>query len=57
MTEQFEIGDVVALKSGGPDMTVNFVEESNGILRIWCIWFFNGEPKNDSFPAQTLQKA
>jgi uncharacterized protein YodC (DUF2158 family) len=32
----FKKGDVVTLKSGGPKMTVNRVEDDG---KLWCIWF------------------
>ena len=40
--EPLKIGDVVGLKSGGPLMTVNNLDVSEG--RVWCIWFdYSGE--------------
>lgn len=36
MTEQFKPGDVVVLKSGGPSMTVESIEEDGGVS---CCWF------------------
>ncbi len=31
----FQIGDVVMLKSGGPEMTVSFTKGDE----VWCMWF------------------
>jgi len=46
--EQFKIGDVVTLRSGGPDMTVDAIlkpeDESSG-PRIRCYWFEKDKPK------------
>ena len=52
MPQQFQIGDVVQLKSGGPTMTV--VGEHQGDLL--CRWFANESvPKDGSFPAAALK--
>lgn len=32
----FKVGDVVKLKSGGPDMTINRIEDVN---HFRCVWF------------------
>jgi uncharacterized protein YodC (DUF2158 family) len=36
MAEQWKIGDVVRLKSGGPKMTVKLVGQHES---VWCHWF------------------
>ncbi|WP_017932283.1 YodC family protein [Robiginitomaculum antarcticum] len=48
---QFEIGQIVRLKSGGPKMTIKGADED-----AWaCQWFDrNGKIHNDSFPASML---
>ena len=33
---EFQIGDVVMLKSGGPRMTVESIESEE---KVWCTWF------------------
>ena len=38
---QFKIGDVVKLKSGGPDMTVKEINTENRY--ITCVYFYNGD--------------
>ena len=53
---QFEAGDKVQLKSGGPVMTVESTEENT----VNCIWF-EGKSGNksvvrNSFPAVVLEK-
>lgn len=35
----FKIGDVVRLKSGGPSMTVSYVEELGSISVYNTVWF------------------
>ncbi|MGL6635861.1 YodC family protein [Aeromonas veronii] len=37
----YSIGDVVYLNSGGPYMTVTYVDALDNELR--CKWFFNGQ--------------
>jgi len=51
---EFKKGDVVELVSGGPDMTVTFVGDSE----ITVHWFGNHNEKSlwDRFPAEALQK-
>lgn len=40
MTAEFRIGDVVRLKSGGPDMTITAMEAEEGAdeTRIFAVW-------------------
>jgi uncharacterized protein YodC (DUF2158 family) len=52
MSAPFQIGDVVELKSGGPDMTVESIED----LKASCVWFDKGDMKRALFPSNTLQK-
>jgi uncharacterized protein YodC (DUF2158 family) len=33
---EFQVGDVVSLKSGGPEMTVESIESDGNVL---CTWF------------------
>ena len=52
--QPFEKGDVVRLKSGGPKMTVDEVEES----QVYCVWFDDKNTrKQDRFEAATLEAA
>lgn len=50
MSNTFNVGDVVQLKSGGPVMTVSEVDGTN----IWCIWFDKTDQKGGSFHPATL---
>jgi uncharacterized protein YodC (DUF2158 family) len=36
MPEQFKVGDIVQLKSGGPKMTVESIESTGA---AFCVWF------------------
>lgn len=37
--DEIVAGDTVRLKSGGPIMTVEWVEEQYGVITAYCIWF------------------
>ena len=51
---EFKAGDVVQLKSGGPNMTV---ERINDDRSLWCVWFEGGKPDYKAFPAVALKPA
>lgn len=53
---QFQVGDVVELKSGGPNMTVTGTAPLNGKPHVFVAWFLNGEPKAFHFPPEALKK-
>jgi uncharacterized protein YodC (DUF2158 family) len=48
-----EVGDVVTLKSGGPDMTVEAVYPDTN--QVKCVWFEGGKRSNDVFFIKTLE--
>jgi uncharacterized protein YodC (DUF2158 family) len=52
MADQFKVGDVVQLKSGGPRMTVSEVgnEAFTNQFKIWCVWFTKAKdgPKQET---------
>jgi uncharacterized protein YodC (DUF2158 family) len=54
----FKPGDVVCLKSGGPDMTVELVETSShsGTV-VTCIWFIERTLYRASLPVCALCSA
>ena len=58
---EFKKGDVVRLKSGGPKMTIDSVDEygsgNKSNIRAICIWFDGGERKEGNFPPKTLETA
>ena len=51
MINQFRIGDTVRLKSGGPLMTVIFLQDN----LVNCTWFLNDELKEIWFPTEALE--
>jgi uncharacterized protein YodC (DUF2158 family) len=48
----FNVGDIVQLKSGSPKMTVSQKLKD----AIYCVWHDGEDFRNKSFPADTLQK-
>jgi uncharacterized protein YodC (DUF2158 family) len=53
----FKAGDVVCLKSGGPDMTVERVEATAGDVSVICVWFVEQSLYRASFPISALSMA
>lgn len=49
---QFNLGDVVKLKSGGPSMTVNEISGS----QAHCTWFDGAKRSGSWFEMVTLEK-
>lgn len=56
MTDTFDIGDIVRLKSGGPDMTVAEVGEIEGRPTVWCTWFEKDKQDQSTFHPGTLER-
>lgn len=55
---EFELGDTVVLKSGGPQMTIKKLDTSSSgddIKRAHCLWFNNCEVLEGAFPLHTLK--
>lgn len=52
MTDTFNPGDTVCLKSGGPVMTVHERAQGGGLL---CVWFAGGEVKHHTFRPEALK--
>jgi uncharacterized protein YodC (DUF2158 family) len=53
MAEQWKVGDVVQLKSGGPIMTVL----STGSQGCRCSWFDHAQkPSEHVFPSEALER-
>jgi uncharacterized protein YodC (DUF2158 family) len=54
MTDEFEIGDIVELRSGGGEMTLEEVGQNS----VTCRWRTKaGSVKRDKFPPACLRKA
>jgi len=52
MTETFNPGDTVCLKSHGPVMTVNEKAQGGGLV---CVWFAGDEVKHHTFRPEALK--
>ncbi len=48
-------GNVVQLKSGGPEMVVNFVEMDGNTQVAGCSWFVKEKKMSGRFPTITLK--
>jgi uncharacterized protein YodC (DUF2158 family) len=48
-----KVGDVVQLKSGGPQMTVCKIDEEG--ITINCCWFNGKKVEKADFPLETLE--
>jgi uncharacterized protein YodC (DUF2158 family) len=53
MADRFKPGDIVALKAGGPLMTVTKVDGG----RVWCEWFDGKVPQARFFDETVLRAA
>jgi uncharacterized protein YodC (DUF2158 family) len=56
MTEVIQAGDLVHLKSGGPTMTVEFIERDSNVPQARCVWFDGKKRMWANFVTQGLQK-
>jgi len=55
MSEAIKPGDIVRLRSGGPDMTVASCDMNNlSIAWCWCDWFEGNVFKHERFPVTCL---
>jgi uncharacterized protein YodC (DUF2158 family) len=50
---EFKIGDIVQLKSGGPEMTVTGIGDEG---LVYCVWFLGPKQNNGHFPPGALDK-
>lgn len=55
MSMHLKPGDVVALKSGGPGMTVDAIEHMNGLERAICFWFSEEQAHKAVFAVTSLE--
>ncbi|MBB4515850.1 YodC family protein [Paraburkholderia fungorum] len=54
MAQTFKVGDIVQLKSGGPEMTVNSVPTGGGTY-YQCQWFAGKKLESGHFPSDSLK--
>ncbi|MCX4170686.1 MULTISPECIES: YodC family protein [Paraburkholderia] len=54
MATKFKIGDIVQLKSGGPEMTVNDIPREYSDYYI-CQWFAGKKLESGNFNAASLK--
>lgn len=54
--DELKSGDVVQLKSGGPEMTVDHIANIEGKILYYCKWFVGEELKRGSFSVEALKK-
>ena len=54
---KFNIGDIVKLKSGGPDMTVQTENENSitGAISYHCQWFAGKKLESGKFPPESIE--
>ncbi|MFB9107751.1 YodC family protein [Flavobacterium gyeonganense] len=50
---EFKPGDTVRLKSGGPLMTIDYIEPENGLIA--CEWFDKKALKSSHFKATSIE--
>ncbi len=55
MAGKFQIGDIVRLKSGGPDMTVNAVNVGVTGKQVYCVWFAGKKHEGAQFHPDVLE--
>ena len=58
MAEEFKAGDVVMVKSGGPQMTVAGVGQYGMVksTRVKCVWFEGAKREESLFEPALLKK-
>jgi uncharacterized protein YodC (DUF2158 family) len=54
MAQKFKIGDIVQLKSGGPEMTVQSLPASNSTT-YRCQWFAGKKLESGPFPEESIK--
>lgn len=56
MAKDFQVGETVQLKSGGPRMTVQNVAGFHETLSIHCQWFAGDLLQGGAFPRESLKR-
>ena len=53
----FQAGEVVCLKSGGPDMTIELVQAGADAAIVTCVWFVDKTLYRTTLPVSALTSA
>lgn len=53
----YQPGDVVCLKSGGPDMTIETVQQVGDVMSVTCVWFVDKTLYRTELPVSALTGA
>jgi uncharacterized protein YodC (DUF2158 family) len=53
----FQAGEVVCLKSGGPDMTIESVQTNQDVTIVTCAWFVEKTLYRTTLPVSALTSA
>lgn len=53
----YQPGDVVCLKSGGPDMTIEAVLHAGDATSVTCVWFVDKTLYRTDLPVSALTSA
>ena len=53
----FQAGEVVCLKSVGPDMTIESVETNQDVTIVTCVWFVEKTLYRTTLPVSALTSA
>jgi len=56
MADDLKAGDVVKLKSGGPEMTIENLGTYSEVLKADCTWFATMERRSDLFAVVALKR-
>lgn len=51
----FAVGDIVKLKSGGPEMTIQSVPDASSARYYNCQWFAGKKLESGRFPENSLE--
>jgi uncharacterized protein YodC (DUF2158 family) len=57
MSDTFKVGDIVQLKSGGPNLTVKQVGSAHGGGTVRCVWFEGTKMLEEAFAPDILELA
>lgn len=53
---EFQKGDIVKLKSGGPEMTIENIGTYNSVEKANCAWFDGKTKESSLFALEAIEK-